>query len=89
MMVKEPYPELKANEQFNTLMVQTEGTENRILQARRVYNAAVVSYNTELRHISGRVINPITKYEFRPRVYFGADDSAKVAPKVDFSSPAK
>ena len=89
MMVKEAYPELKANEQFNTLMVQTEGTENRILQARRVYNAAVVSYNTELRHISGRVINPITKYEFRPRVYFGADDSAKVAPKVDFSSPAK
>lgn len=87
MMVTEAYPNLKANEQFNTLMVQEEGTENRILQARRVYNAAVASYNTELRHVSGKIINPITNHEFRPRVYYGADDSAKVAPKVDFSSP--
>jgi LemA protein len=86
MMVQEAYPDLKANEQFNNLMVQLEGTENRVLQARRVYNAAVASYNTELRHVSGIVINKITGLPFKPRVYFGTDDSARVAPKVDFST---
>lgn len=88
MMVKEAYPELKANEQFNTLMVQIEGTENRVLQARRVYNSTVGLYNTELRHVSGKIINPITNMEFKPRLYFGAEDGAKNAPKVDFSAPA-
>src|SRR5271170_5405315 len=50
MVVQESYPDLKANANFATLMTQMEGTENRILQARRVYNATVADYNKELRH---------------------------------------
>jgi LemA protein len=88
MVVQEKYPDLKANEQFNTLMTQMEGTENRILQARRVYNAAVAEYNKELRHVSGKIINPITGMEFKQRVMFTADADARNAPKVDFGSPA-
>lgn len=87
MMVQEAYPDLKADKQFATLMAQVEGTENRILQARRVYNAAVGGYNTELRHVSGKVMNPITGNEFKPRLYFEADKDSKVAPKIDFSTP--
>ena len=86
MMVQEKYPDLKANSQFHDLMVTLEGTENRILIARRDYNESVKSFNTELRHVSGKVMNPITGHEFRPRVYFAADESAKVAPKIDFGS---
>jgi len=86
MMVQETYPDLKANSQFHDLMVSLEGTENRILIARRDYNDAVMKYNTELRHVSGKVINPLTGHEFKPRIYYQADESAKSAPKVDFSS---
>jgi len=86
MMVKETYPDLKANSQFHDLMVSLEGTENRILIARRDYNDSVMKFNTELRHVSGKVINPITGHEFKPRIYYQADESSKVAPKVDFSS---
>jgi len=86
MMVQETYPDLKANSQFHDLMVSLEGTENRILIARRDYNDAVMKYNTELRHVSGKVINPLTGHEFKPRIYYQADEAAKSAPKVDFSS---
>lgn len=39
--IGEAYPELKANEQFQSLQVQLEGTENRINVARNQYNEAV------------------------------------------------
>lgn len=89
MMVQETYPELKANESFKNLMVQIEGTENRILRAREEYNAAVGDYNKELKRIGGRVVNNATGQEFRPRVYFKADEGSKTAPKVDFSTQKK
>lgn len=85
MMIQEQYPTLQANAQFHDLMVQIEGTENRILTARRDYNEAVGDYNKELRHVSGKAINPLTGHEFRPRVFFSADADAKNAPKVSFA----
>ena len=87
MVVQESYPDLKANANFATLMTQMEGTENRILQARRVYNATVADYNKELRHVSGKVVNPITGFEFKPRVPFTADAEARHAPTINFDDP--
>jgi LemA protein len=86
MMVREAYPDLKANAQFHGLMIQMEGTENRILRSRQQYNESVKSFNLELRRVSGKIMNPITGKEFKPRVYFSADESAKTAPKVDFGA---
>jgi len=88
LVANENYPELKANQAFHDLQIQIEGTENRLLRARTEYNKAVQSYNLELRRVSGKVINPLTGHEFKPRVYFSADESAKVAPKIDFGSPS-
>lgn len=88
MSIQENYPTLQANAQFHDLMVEMEGTENRVLIARRDYNTVVQSYNLELRRVSGKVMNPITGHEFKPRVYFSADESAKAAPKVSFDQPA-
>lgn len=88
MSIQENYPDLQANAQFHDLMVQIEGTENRILIARRDYNTAVMNFNQELRHVSGKVINPVTGHEFKPRVPFSADADARVAPKVSFDTPA-
>jgi len=90
LMVQAPaqFPTLGANQSFHDLQIQIEGTENRLLRAREQYNKAVLAFNTELRHVSGKIINPVTGHEFRPRVYFQADDSDKAAPKLDFGTPA-
>jgi len=83
-MIKESYPELKANQQFATLMDQIEGTENRILIARKKYNKAVVNYNKELKRFGGKVFDSVTgDTMFEPRVMFKAQAGAEVAPKVD------
>lgn len=87
MMVQEKYPDLKANQAFHDLQITIEGTENRLLRAREQYNKAVASYNTELRHVSGKAINPLTGHEFKPRLYFKMDPGSEKAPTIDFSKP--
>jgi LemA protein len=84
---QEAYPTLTANSQFHDLSVAIEGTENRILRSREEFNKSVMDFNTELRHVSGKVINPLTGNEFKPRQYFGADEAAQHAPTVDFGTP--
>jgi len=90
LMVQAPaqFPTLGANQAFHDLSVQIEGTENRLLRAREQYNKVVEAFNTDLRHVSGKIINPVTGHEFKPRVYFQADEADKAAPKLDFGTPA-
>lgn len=87
MVVVEKYPELKANEQFQTLMAQLEGTENRIATARRDFNEIAKTYNLEVRSFPNSLIAGITG--FRPHPYFTAQAGSDVAPVVDFSSSQK
>lgn len=89
LLVQAPaqYPTLGANTSFHDLQVQIEGTENRLLRAREQYNKAVEAFNKELRHVSGKVINPVTGHEFKPKAYFQADEVDKAAPKLDFGTP--
>jgi LemA protein len=82
--VQESYPDLKANQQFHGLMVQLEGTENRILRAREEYNAAARDYNAQLLKIGGQVVNKVTGQPFKPRVYFTATADVQTPPKVSF-----
>ena len=83
MVVVEKYPELKANEQFQSLMAQLEGTENRIATARMDFNNAAKEYNTKIRKFPSSLIAGSTG--FRPRPYFTAQAGSEVAPTVDFS----
>src|SRR6476469_7074667 len=53
--IAENYPQLKANEQFNRLMDELSGTENRIAQERRRYNEAVQAYNTARRQFPANI----------------------------------
>jgi LemA protein len=84
LVTQESYPDLKANAQFHDLMIQLEGTENRIARAREEYNQAVGDYNTTLGQIGGQVVNKVTGKPFKPRVFFTATPAAEVAPKVSF-----
>ena len=81
----EKYPDLKSTQGFRDLMVQLEGTENRLLRAREKYNEAVADYNGALAKVSGQVTNKVTGKAFKPREYFKADAAAAgPAPKVSF-----
>lgn len=86
MIVQERYPELKANANFQALMVTLEGTENRIAVERREYNEAAQEFNTTIKRFPGSLIASYTG--FKPKAYFQAEESAKTAPKVSFESAA-
>ena len=87
MVANENYPQVAALPQFHDLSVTIESTENRILRSREEFNKSVGEFNKDLRHVSGKVINPVTGFEFKPRQYFSADPSSNVAPTVDFGTP--
>lgn len=83
-MIMEANPEIRSTEAFLTLMAQFEGTENRILLARKEYNAAVKRYNSALRKVRGKAVNSVTGHPFEERAYFESDPVAAAAPKVEF-----
>jgi LemA protein len=81
LVIVENYPNLKANQNFQSLQFQLEGTENRILQSRRTYNKAVQDYNTELQLFPQNVVASLSG--FQPNnAYFKTDVGARTAPKV-------
>jgi LemA protein len=83
LVVAENYPNLKANANFQSLQFQLEGTENRILQARRRYNEAVQNYNTTLQLFPNNIVASMSGFQ-REDAYFKTDTSARTAPKVSF-----
>jgi LemA protein len=54
LLLREAYPQLKANENFMKLQDSLEGTENRIAVERKRYNDAVQMLNTYRRTFFGR-----------------------------------
>src|SRR5690606_36577571 len=82
LAVAENYPQLRATDAFRDLQVQLEGTENRINQARRDYNAAVATYNTQVRRFPTAIIAGIAGFD--RRTPFEAAAGAEEAPEVQF-----
>lgn len=82
MVVVEKYPELKANENFQELQSQLEGTENRITVARRDFNEAAKEYNVSIRRFPKSMLAGI--FGFEKKAYFEADKAAEKAPEVKF-----
>jgi LemA protein len=83
LAVVENYPNLKANEQFNRLMDELAGTENRIAVARKRYNDNVQAYNTARHQFPGVITNKM--FGFKDYPYFEAPPAATQVPKVDFN----
>lgn len=83
MVVVERYPDLKANQNFQDLQHQLEGTENRINVARTRYNSAVAEYNTSLRIFPNVITNRVLLH-LTPRDSFKAEAGAEKAPQVKF-----
>ena len=88
MMIQEKYPDLKSNENFQSLQSQLEGTENRISIARRDYNDSVRDFNTTLRTFP-QVFWAKTMYSSsKPMELFAATAAAQSAPTVSFDTSA-
>jgi LemA protein len=83
LVVVENYPNLKANENFKQLQFSLEGTENRILQARRRYNEAVQKYNTDLQLFPANIVASMSGFQ-REDAYFKTEPGARTVPKVQF-----
>ena len=82
LVVAERYPDLKANQNFQELQAQLEGTENRIAVARERFNTTVRAYNVSVRRIPAVIIAGMFGFDQKP--YFQADEKAQQAPVVEF-----
>lgn len=85
LVVVERYPELKAVAAFQDLMVQLEGTENRISVERNRYNEVARGYNTRIRQVPTAWFIRLLGWPFDKKSYFAAQPGAEEAPAVDFA----
>src|SRR5207249_5285420 len=76
LVVTENYPQLKADANFQRLMDELAGTENRLAVARNRYNEAVQVYNSDVRGIPGAWWARIGGFPSQ-KEYFKAEASAK------------
>lgn len=83
MVVVEKYPDLKANQNFQDLQNQLEGTENRINVARVRYNKSVETFNTSIRIFPNSMTNSMLLH-LKMKEPFKAEAGAEKAPQVKF-----
>ena len=83
MVVVEKYPDLKANQNFQDLQNQLEGTENRINVARVRYNKAIETFNTSIRVFPNSMTNSMLLH-LKLKEPFKAEAGAEKAPQVKF-----
>ncbi len=82
LLIREAYPELKANTNFLDLQTQLEGTENRIATERMRYNDEVKSYNITIRQFPANVFAGL--FGFEKAQLFEMDEGAEEVPNVEF-----
>ena len=82
LVLREAYPQLKANQHFLKLQDSLEGTENRIAVERKRYNEAVQILNTYIRTFFGRFFATfagVSKAE-----YYEIQEAEQATPQVKF-----
>ena len=84
LVVMENYPQLKSSENVQTLMVQLEGTENRISVERMRFNDLVKGFNVAIKQIPAKWI--ATSLGYAERNYFDAVEGSETAPAVNFKN---
>lgn len=82
IMVSENYPNLKANQSFQELRDQLEGTENRINTERNRFNEIVGTYNTTVKSLPQSIYAGWLGFDARE--FFKSEAGSDKAPKVNF-----
>lgn len=88
LVVSENYPNLKANQGFQDLRVQLEGTENRITVARNRYIKAVQEYNVLARSFPSNLTAMVFNYDPKPSFTVQNEAQISTPPAVSFDKPA-
>jgi len=83
MVAAERYPDLKANQNFQNLQVQLEGTENRIAVARRRYIESVQEFNNLVTVFPTSLTNSLI-HHFDKKPQFTIEESEQKNPEVNF-----
>ena len=82
MVVNEQYPELKANENFKSLLGDLKDSEDKISFSRQFYNDIVLKYNNIVEMFPTNIIASI--FKFKVAEFFKMNEAEKEAPKVEF-----
>jgi len=88
LVVSENYPNLKANQGFQDLRVQLEGTENRITVARNRYIKAVAEYNVLARSFPTNLTAMAFSYSVKPSFTVANEAQISAPPVVSFDKAA-
>ena len=84
MAVAEAYPDLKANQNFESLQNELTETEDKISYSRQFYNDTVTKYNTKLELFPSNIIAGM--FHFTAESLFEVDSAeARKNVKVDFN----
>ena len=83
LVITENYPELKSSDTVKSLMVQLEGTENRIAVARGDYNSVANSWNVTVARVPTVFIARLMGFD--KAALFDAQPGTENAPKVEFN----
>jgi LemA protein len=82
LVVVENYPQLKSDANFQRLMDELAGTENRLATERMRYNERVQEYNTARRQFPANLTAKM--FGFKDYPFYEVPPEAKQVPKVDF-----
>jgi len=88
MAVSEQYPALRANQAFQDLRVQLEGTENRITVARNKYIKSVQEYNVLARSFPTNLTAKMFSYNAKQNFTVQNEEQISAPPTVSFDKPA-
>ncbi len=80
--VTENYPDLKANQNFLQLQQELSDTENKIMSARRFYNAVVNEYNSFIQYFPNNIFASL--FGFKQVEYFDIPQEEEKRPEVKF-----
>jgi hypothetical protein len=84
-ILKEAYPELKADKNFLALQQSLSDTEQRIALARSYFNSIATFYNTRLQVVPDRFIAALGAMQ--PRALMEANDFERAPVEVKFAAP--
>lgn len=84
LVLTENYPQLTANEQVANLITELEGTENRILVARKDYNAIATSYNKKIRRFPASIFAGMFGFE-KADLFNATNEASTTVPSVDLN----
>ena len=86
LVTVEKYPDLKANQGFQDLRTQLEGTENRITVARNRFIKATQDYNVLVRQFPVNLTAMVFGYKEKAQFTVENEAAVQKAPTVDFGA---